>query len=106
RSLPRSPAIAPAGTMAMPIPARTKLIMVANWVTVATWWSVCPAAAAAPSIIRRVRDSRPLGCSRERMTARQDDVKYLTAHGPCLTERRQVIHLGGAKIGGPTADVL
>ena len=29
--------MAPDGTMAMPTPARTKLIMVANWVTVATW---------------------------------------------------------------------
>src|SRR5215469_14765050 len=37
KSLPRNAAIAPDGTMAMPTPARTKLIIVANWVTVATW---------------------------------------------------------------------
>src|SRR5262249_49737951 len=57
RSLPRSPAMAPDGTMAMPTPARTKLIIVVNWVTVATWRSVSPADEAAPSIVRRVRDS-------------------------------------------------
>jgi hypothetical protein len=49
--------MAPDGTMAIPTPARTKLIIVANWVTVAACRSVCPAVEAAPSIMRRVRES-------------------------------------------------
>src|ERR1700722_5055110 len=57
KSLPRYPAMAPDGTMAIPTPARTKLIIVANWVTVAACRSVCPAVEAAPSIMRRVRES-------------------------------------------------
>src|SRR5215469_5458034 len=40
------------------------------------------------------------------MTARQDDVKYLTAHALCLNEIRQVIHISGAKVSGATANVL
>ena len=115
--------MAPDGTMAIPTPARTKLIIVANWVTVAAWRSVCPAVEAAPSIMRRVRESsgketngeftrsaRSHGCVLrrfgKRMSARQDHVEDFAAHAFCIDEIGHVIYISDAKVGGTTAYVL
>src|SRR5262249_14549378 len=106
------------GTIVKPTPLRTKLYSVANWFTVTTWRNVKPVVAAAPSMIRRGRESvgsENRGASffqihflgaREPVPQRQHDIEGLCAKALRCECLRHVRDISESKIRQAAVNVI